>query len=175
MNNEHTYVKITKDVDNGYYKAVITKTGIGIFGSKENVQEIPFVFKSADIAKDFVSILPDIIEKTTINSYRCNFCHLCKSSYETYKLTIGEYEVYIKWENARRYEGGFLSDRIAIKTTNNIIKSFVTNIKPTDSRGYDITNDYEYEKLTDLINRLKKDKSDLESQKEEYNFELVQQ
>ena len=177
MSNEHTYVKIVKDTDNLYYKITITKTGVGIFGRKEEAQEIPFVFRSAELAKDFVTMLPDVIEKATTNTYRCNFCHLCKASYETYKLTVGEYEVYIRWQGTRRNSGGFLSDRSTIIPIANVVQSFVTEIKPTDSRGYDVkwNREYEYEKLTDLINRLKKDKSDLESQKEEYNFELVQQ
>ena len=176
MTNEHTYVKIVKDSDNLYYKITITKTGTGIFGSKEEVQEIPFVFRSAELAKDFVTMLPDVIEKVTTNAYRCNVCHLCKASYETYKLTVGEYEVYIRWQGTRRNEGGFLSDKRTLVPIANVVKSFVTNIRPSDYRGYDVTYDgYEYEKLTDLINKLRKDKSDLESQKEEYNFELVQQ
>ena len=177
MNNEHTYAKITKDHTNLYYKVIITKTGTTTFGNKENEWEIPFVFRSAEIAKDFISILPDKIKNVDITEYKCGICHLCKSIYKTYKLTIGEFNVYIRWQGTRRISSGFISDRVTLTPIENVVQSFVTEIKPTDSRGYDVkwNHNYEYEKLTDLINRLKKEKTDLESQKEEYVFELVQQ
>ena len=102
MSDKHTYVKIARS-DNGYgYEVTITKTGIsnGIFGSKNinEAQKVPFIFKTLEIAKDFVSVLPDVIEKINIKAYRCQVCHLCFASYETYKLIIGNYEAYIKWD-----------------------------------------------------------------------------
>ena len=106
--NEHTYATITKLDNSELYKVVIKRTWDtdGIFGVKshEDIEEIPFIFTSNEVAKDFVSILPDKIEKTSIKSYLCETCHLCYVSYETYKLTIGNFEVYVKWNANKIYK-----------------------------------------------------------------------
>ena len=68
--NEHTYVTIKKLNNSELCKVVIKRTWdtddiLGI-KSHEDIEEIPFIFLSDKIAKDFVSVLPDKIEKTSI-------------------------------------------------------------------------------------------------------------
>lgn len=179
MTNKHTYANISKDLDTGWYKVTITNTydDVTLFGSAKeykDANELPFVFKSADIAKDFISILPDNIELVNIKEYRCEHCHLCFGSYETYKLSIGDFEVYIKWQSHDHIDKGLFVDKNYMKTTNHVVDGFTTSIKPTSYRGYDVCNSTLYSNLTELINKLKAERNYIDSQKEEYNFELVQ-
>lgn len=179
MNNKHTYAKISKDINNNYYKVIITNTfeTNGWFGAvKEHKDEyeIPFVFKTADIAKDFVSMLPDSIEEVTIKQYRCEHCHLCYASYKTYKLTIGEFKIYIQWNDTTQESSGFLTDKVHIKPKTNVVKYFTTYIRPNSYQG-GFHTEQSAEFLTNVVGWLKDAKREKDALHEEYNFELVQQ
>ena len=122
--NEHIYATIKKLDNYELYKVVIKRTWNtnGIFGVKsyEDIEEIPFVFLSDEIAKDFVSVLPDKIEKISIKKYACEICHLCYVSYETYKLIIGNFEVYVKWNWTNRHrDDGIITTRTFLKPNKN--------------------------------------------------------
>ena len=126
--NNHKYAKILKDSNSSFYKVIITntyETG-GLFGGiKEHKEEyeIPFVFKTSEIAKDFVSMLPDSIEEFNIKMHRCEHCHLCYASYKTYKLTIGDFTIYVQWDEVEQEEKGFLTDKVFINSKNNVVKN----------------------------------------------------
>ena len=48
--------------------------------------------------------MPDKIEKTTIKGYEWETSYfLSYVSYETYKLIIGNFEVYVKWNSRKIY------------------------------------------------------------------------
>lgn len=177
--NKHTYAKIVKDINSNHYKVIITntfETGKWFGGIKEHKDEyeIPFVFKTAAIAKDFVSILPDAIEKVSIKQYRCEHCHLCYASYKTYKLTIGEFIVYVQWDDVAQEEAGFLTDKVYITPRKNVVKYFTTKIRPNSYQG-GVYTDQSAEFLTNVVKWLKDAKCQRDALREEYNFELVQQ
>ena len=172
--NEHTYVTIKRLHNQELYKVTIKRTWDtdGIFGVKthEELEEIPFIFTSNEVAKDFVSVLPDKIEKTTIKRYECETCHLCYSSYETYKLIIGNFEVYVKWNWATRHRAGIFTTRTFLKPNKNepVVESFMLN-GTLNKYSNAILTTGEYEKLSELINYLK----DKENSNEQ-TFELIQ-
>ena len=175
--NEHTYATIKKLDNYELYKVVIKRTWDtnGIFGIKshEDIEEIPFVFLSDEIAKDFVSVLPDKIEKTSIKRYECEICHLCYVSYETYKLIIGNFEVYVKWNWINRdRDYGFIRTRTFLKPNKKepVVESFMLNGTPERYTNGIITTG-EYKKLSELINYLK-DKEDNKNSNEQ-TFELI--
>lgn len=178
--NEHTYATIKKLDNYELYKVVIKRTWDtdGIFGKKsyEELQEIPFIFLSDEIAKDFVSVLPDKIEKTTIKKYDCEICHLCYAAYETYKLIIGNFEVYVKWNwTNRRSDDDFIGTRIFLKPNKNepIVESFMLNGTPEKYINR-INTTGEYEKLSELINYLKDNEDKKIENNNEQTFELIQ-
>ena len=173
--NEHTYATIKKLDNSELYKVVIKRTWDtdGIFGIKthEELKEIPFIFLSDEIAKDFISFLPDKIEKTIIKRYECETCHLCYVAYETYKLIIGNFEVYIKWNWVHRHSAGFFTTRTFLKPNKTpIAESFMLNGMPERYTNGIITTG-EYKKLSELINYLK-DKEDNKNSNEQ-TFELI--
>lgn len=178
--NNHKYAKILKDSNSSFYKVIITntyETG-GLFGGiKEHKEEyeIPFVFKTSEIAKDFVSMLPDSIEEFNIKMHRCEHCHLCYASYKTYKLTIGDFTIYVQWDEVEQEEKGFLTDKVFINSKNNVVKNFVDYIRPYTYQGGVYTGSNRSDFLTDIVKMLKKAKSEKDALREEYNFELVQQ
>ena len=176
--NEHKYAKITRDC-NGYYEVAITLSYDTAFGHKEDIEKLPFRFRSAEIAKDFVSILPDNIEKTDIKKGCCRNCPICYVKYKTYKLTLGKYNVYVKWEDIEPTRFDFMNGQIIWHTRNNIVKSFVSQVTITKFQKLNYSNDThnivfgtECEKLSDLIEKIK-DKNDIDP--EEYTFELIEQ
>jgi len=174
--NEHTYATIKKLDNYELYKVVIKRTWDtnGIFGIKshEDIEEIPFVFLSDEIAKDFVSVLPDKIEKTSIKKYECEICHLCYVSYETYKLIIGNFEVYVKWNWTNRHRDGFLTTQTFLKPNKKepVAESFMLKGTPQRYTNGIITTG-EYKKLSELISYLK-DKEKIENSNEQ-TFELI--
>ena len=174
--NEHTYATIKKLDNYELYKVVIKRTwdDNGIFGAKshEDIEEIPFVFLSDEIAKDFVSVLPDKIEKTSIKRYECEICHLCYVSYETYKLIIGNFEVYVKWRWTNRHRDGIFTTKYFLQPNKNepIVESFILNGTP-EKYANEIITTGECKKLSELINYLK-DKEDKKISNEQ-TFELI--
>ena len=172
--NEHTYATIKKLDNLELYKVVIKRTwdidGIFVVKSHEEIKEIPFIFLSDEIAKDFISVLPDKIEKTTIKSYECETCHLCHVSYETYKLFIGNYEAYVKWNWVNRHSTGVFTTRTLLKPNKTpVVESFMLKGTPEKYTNGIITTG-EYKKLSELINYLK----DKENKKiNEQTFELI--
>ena len=146
----------------------------GIFGVKshEDTEEIPFIFLSDEIAKDFISVLPDKIEKTPIKRYECATCHLCYVSYETYKLIIGNFEVYVKWNWTNRHrDDGLIRTRIFLKPNKTpVVESFMLNGTPERFTNTILTTG-EYKKLSELINYLK-DKEKIKNSNEQ-TFELI--
>lgn len=176
--NEHTFAKISRDC-NGYYEVTIIRSYDTILGHKDDIEKLPFRFKNADIAKDFVSMLPDSIEKVGIKKGCCDICKICYVKYKTYKLTVGQYEVFVKWDEIKPTVFDFMNSQIIWNTKNNIVKSFTPSIEITKFRNPEYSSDTsnikfgtEREKLSDLIELLKsKDISD----KEEYTFELIKQ
>ncbi len=173
--NEHTYVTIKKLDNSELCKVVIKRTWDtnGIFGVKshEDIEEIPFVFLSDEIAKDFVSVLPDKIEKASIKRYECEVCHLCYVSYETYKLIIGNFEVYVKWNWTNRKIRNTFTSRTFLKPNKTpVVESFMLNGTPERYTNGIITTG-EYKKLSELINYLK-DKEDKKISNEQ-TFELI--
>jgi hypothetical protein len=178
--NEHTYATIKKLDNYELYKVVIKRTWDtnGIFGKKshEELQEIPFIFLSDEIAKDFVSVLPDKIEKTAIKKYECEICHLCYAAYETYKLTIGNFEVYVKWNWTNRYvNDDFIGTRTFLKPNKKepIVESFMLNGTPERYTNGIITT-REYKKLSELIKYLKDNEDKKIENNNEQTFELIQ-
>lgn len=179
--NEHIYATIKKLDNSELCKVIIKRTWDtdGIFGTKthEDIEEIPFIFTSNEVAKDFVSVLPDKIEKTTIKRYECETCHLCYVSYETYKLIIGNHEVYIKWNWTTRHRNvGFLiSTRTFLKPNKNepVVESFMLNGTPQKYTNEIITTG-EYKKLSELINYLKDKENKKIENNNEQTFELIQ-
>lgn len=174
--NEHTYATIKKLDNSELCKVVIKRTWDvdGIFGVKthEDIEEIPFIFLSDEIAKDFISVLPDKIEKTTIKRYECETCHLCYVSYETYKLIIGKFEVYVKWNWTNRHRTGVFTTRTFLKPNKTpVVESFMLNGTPQKFTNEIITTG-EYKKLSELINYLK-DK-EVNKNSNEQTFELIQ-
>lgn len=176
--NEHTYATIKRLHNQELYKVTIKQTWDtdGIFGTKthENIEEIPFIFTSNEVAKDFVSVLPDKIEKASIKRYECEPCHLCYVSYETYKLIIGNFEVYVKWTWVHQNAGIILTQTILKPVENEpIVESFMLNGTPERYTNEIITTG-EYKKLSELINYLK-DKEDKKIENNnEQTFELIQ-
>ena len=181
--NEHTYATIKKLDNYELYKVVIKRTWDtdGVFGIKshEDIKEIPFIFLTDEIAKDFISVLPDKIEKTSIKRYECEICHLCYVSYETYKLIIGNFEVYVKWQWTNRHRGGVFTTRSFLKPVKTpVVESFILDGTPDRYTNGIISTKEEYKKLSELINYLK-DKEDKKiknnnKQSFEQTFELIQ-
>ncbi len=172
--NNHTYVKIIKDNKTNCYNVILTKTYDTIFGHKENVEEIPFCFTTLDGAKDFVSILPSNIKKCSQKTYKCEHCHICYNAYETYELTVGDYKIYVKWNETFKKDGIFY--RETRKPYNNIVYSFYSPVV-----GNRVDDNYEwnmeYPTLSELVKKLNEHKSEREKKEkvEEYNYELVSQ
>ena len=176
--NEHTYATIKKLDNYELYKVVIKRTWDtnGIFGVKahEDLKEIPFIFLSDEIAKDFVSVLPDKIEKTSIKRYECEICHLCYVSYETYKLIIGNFEVYVKWNWTNRDKDEFFTTKIFLRPNKKepVVESFMLNGTPERYTNEIITTG-EYKKLSELINYLKDKEDNKIKNSNEQTFELI--
>lgn len=177
--NEHTYATIKRLHNQELYKVTIKRTWDtdGIFGVKshEDIEEIPFIFTSNEVAKDFVSVLPDKIEKYSVKRYICDPCHLCYSSYETYKLTVGNHEAYIKWNQITEDRDGFFTTRYFLLPNKNepTIESFVLDAF-LDEYSNKIKGTCEHKKLSELINYLK-DKEDKKIENNnEQTFELIQ-
>lgn len=187
--NEHTYATIKKLDNSELCKVVIKRTWDtdGIFGVKnhEDVEEIPFIFTSNEVAKDFVSVLPDKIEKTTIKGYECEPIYfLSYVSYETYKLIIGNFEVYVKWNWVNRHiYDGLLIKRTLLKPNKiPVVESFMLNVKSFKLKLNGMPEKYtneiittgEHKKLSELINYLKDKENKKIENNNEQTFELIQ-
>ena len=107
--------------------------------------------------------------------HRCEHCHLCYASYKTYKLTIGDFTIYVQWDEVEQEEKGFLTDKVFINSKNNVVKNFVDCVRPYTYQGGVYTGTNRSDFLTDIVKMLKKAKSEKDALREEYNFELVQQ
>ena len=187
--NEHTYAIIKRLHNQELYKVAIKRTWDTdwLFGIKthEDIEEIPFIFTSNEVAKDFVSVLPDEIKKTTIKGYDCETSYfLSYVSYETYKLIIGNFEVYVKWNCVNRHrDDGLLIKRTFLKPNKiSVVESFMLNVKSfklkLNGTPQKYTNEIittgEYKKLSELINYIK-DKEDKKIENNnEQTFELIQ-
>lgn len=128
--------------------------------------------------------MPDKIEKTTIKGYELETCYfLSYVSYETYKLIIGNFEVYVKWNWVNRHrDEGLLIKRTFLKPNKiPVVESFMLNVKSFKLNGIipekytnEIITTGEYKKLSELINYLK-DKEDKKIENNnEQTFELIQ-
>lgn len=173
--NQHTYAKIIKDENCYLYDVIITKTYDENGKHHEKSEKLPFSFKSLDIAKDFITVLPDKIEKVSNKLYRCDHCHLCFTSYDTYKLTVGNFVAYIKWSDTETHNLGFIVARWHMQSSNNVVEGFVNNIKPRSWGGFTAEDDMEFAALSHLIDDLKEHMRFQNKEREEYNFELIQQ
>lgn len=179
--NEHTYATIKRLHNQELYKVTIKRTWDtnGLFGVKthEDIEEIPFIFTSDEVAKDFISVLPDKFEKASIKRYFCDTCHLCYSSYETYKLNIGNHEAYIKWNQTTEDKEGFFTTKYFLQPNKNepVVESFMVDVSFEEDKNK-IKAICEYKKLSELINYLKdKEKEDKKIENNnEQTFELIQ-
>lgn len=175
MENLRTFAKIVKNENDNYYKVMIISSYDTIFGHKEQTKNLPFEFNSLEVAKDFVSMLPEKMEEVTVKKHTCDVCHLCWMGYTTYKLQVGNYEVYIKWEanSLKASKKDEFVQRTKYYPERMLVRGFVSNIIiPKKIYGYsDIDFDNEYAKLTDLIKFL--DAGTEEKRNNEHIFELV--
>lgn len=174
MENIHTYAKITKDETHPWYY-VLTYKQTEYSNELIDVKQIPFVFQSIDVAKDFVSVLPDKIEEFEVKDYDCDICHLCYKSYKTYKLTIGNIIAYIRWEDTTYKTTDFFGTRKHIKTTNNLVKDFVYGVNNSVGSYGNLYGDHSSYMLSEILAYVKAKEDAKKKNQEEYTFELVKQ
>ena len=104
MKHTHTYVDINGIILDKvtYYVVTFTKVyEMSLFGKviKEikKIQEVPFVFKSYEIAKEFCELNPLYKQYTFSQSSRYD---TYRTTYETYKLVLNnKVNVYIIWDH----------------------------------------------------------------------------
>jgi len=144
-----------------------------IVSSKNCEEEIPFLFRSLDSAKDYVSICPQYK-----NVCICNNDYSSGVEYQTYKLSIGENEIgYIEWVDScihKSEEGCYIS--FTIDNDFPIIYKFVKNINIDSWENTWHVSDIDFDSRCDLISSLVKYKgNDKEKILEEYRYNLVQE
>ena len=176
--DKHKFVNIKAvNIDgNKLYKVTIRNTyKLQIFGNvydKIKEEELPFLFKTIDIAKDFASILPSKIEKYKAKYSMCKGCPIgCGSkTYETYELTIGDYKAYVKWDkNDIQYRS--LGSRRKYVSEHGIVDVFMDDITVcSDGKPCGST---QFEKLSELVQYIDSKKNE-NRYNEIYDYELVE-
>ena len=120
--------------------------------------------------------MPDKIEKTTIKGYEWETSYfLSYVSYETYKLIIGNFEVYVKWNLVNRHRNNGILTRTFLQPNKNepVVESFMLNGTP-EKYTNEINTTGEYKKLSELINYLKDNEDKNIKNINEQTFELIQ-
>lgn len=172
--NIKTYVDIEEVSYNRRYKvSFITTYDITFLGqyikTKTEIDEVPFLFNSLDIAKDFCEVNPEIKHMYVVNSED----ESRKVYYETYRLEVNKQKFYIKWEecsikidDSYNYSFDLRPDKI--------VNAFVSWIGLNDwMHTYGLNNVYfsnEFSKLSELVN-IKLNKKN--SNNKHWRFELV--
>jgi len=186
----HTYVNISSIITSlkeKAYKITLTCTyKYKLFGKiieKEKVEEIPFYFKTLDIAKDYCMILPRYEKCTKKNVLFHDIACIDISKYETYKVILDDNrELYIKWNHTNQHIiKGMISKKESF-TMDNVVDGFSTEVEvyrfyPDYSDGCVFENIRE--NLTNAIQELDKkrkqhitNKRPTYSSGESYDFEL---
>lgn len=156
--NIKTYVDIEEIKYNSlhtYYKvSFITTYDITIFGlyitTKTKTYEVPFWFRSLDIAKDFCEINPKIEHTYIVNGDDDSR----KVYYETYRLEVNEQKFYIKWTDWSIKIDDSYNYSFELHT-NRVVDKFVSWISLTNwMHTFSLDNVYfnnEYSKLSELV------------------------
>jgi len=194
--DEHKYVNIVSCTPcyygTSYRVSIVHSYKIKRFGKlydKKKVEELPFLFSSIEVAKDFCTIMPKI-EKTTLYVRHGNnwmYDNWIYIKYKTYKLSIGDnHKCYIKWENeyTKKHSIGVAYSTIYSNSKTPIIKNFVEKFElssfgdldsPTFDNGCasEILSDY-IKKYDEKVNFEKKiADNEINDGKERYIFELM--
>lgn len=175
----HKYVDITGVVINKitYYVVTIVKEyDLFVFGKFikkiSTINELPFVFKELEIAKDFCELNPKITEYTYKNRTRAD--HYTK--YKTYELLLNnKIYAYVIWEDGSMlYESVDASKIVKPIEAYPVVKGFITDI----NNNLHLPNywDMNYIYAIERIDNIKDKLSDIFyiDDKEKYHFELIE-
>jgi len=193
--NKHIYVDISeKEVETkctyysdpryqyqtilAYKVNFITEYDIILFGKtfhKTRTKEIPFLFRTLDMAKEFCEINPKY-EEVYFRSDDSQFDYSVK--FYTYQLLVNRKIIgYIWWNGKTVYFDNSYNNSMLFKYNNNsIVEGFVKNIEVkkwiethslSDIKYYGFTN-----KLADLVKPIINDNN--EKQQKHWRFELIE-
>lgn len=182
---KHIYVNIVRSEGADYYRVILTKTcDIIAFNTvikhDETIEEIPFYFKSLDMAKDFCNMLPNKITKKVLKRNIEGRHNSYVRTYTTYELTCcNNKKAYIYWDKVKILKNASYATKVDVISETNVVNYFVPSISLYDTEDSNSSGAYypyneNYEKLTDLINYLNKD-TRFSKNEEEYKFELIAQ
>ena len=143
-----------------------------IISSKIYEEEVPFLFKTLDTAKDYVSICPEI-KKIDIRNVECD----TSVTYKTYELSLNKNIIgYIEWNaNCVHKHDNRCHITFYVDDEFPIVYKFAKNINPSYwENTWSVSNikfDFDYELLTELVKKYNNEETVLE----EYKYSLVQE
>lgn len=175
----HKYVDITGVVINKityYAVSIVEEYDLFVFGKFikkiSTINELPFVFKELEVAKDFCELNPKITQYTYSDRTRGDYY----TKYKTYELLLNnKIYAYVIWEDGSMlYES--IGDSKIVKPIEAypVVRGFITDIN--NNLRLPTYWDMNYMNAIKRIDNLKDKLSDIFyiDDKEKYHFELVE-